>query len=186
MKLTIEEKKTLLKIARAAIEARVARKTLPKFDVETTSLKENRGAFVTLHQHGDLRGCIGYVEGIMPLAATVKTVAAKAAMDDPRFPTVMESELESIEIEISAMSPLEQISSEREIEIGRDGLLIELGPRRGLLLPQVATENDWDVLDFLSHTCIKAGLPIDAWKRPNAKIFRFSVELFSEKEFSNE
>ena len=136
-------------------------------------------AFVTLTQAGDLRGCIGYTEAIYPLYRTVIRCAIAAAASDPRFAPLKPQELEEVEIEISVLSPLRQIQDVAEIQVGRDGLLIEKGGRRGLLLPQVATTHHWDRRTFLEQTCYKAGLPADAW-REGAKIFAFSAEIFHE------
>jgi len=137
-----------------------------------------RGAFVTLHRDGRLRGCIGYIEPVKPLIRTVQEVAVKAAFEDPRFPPLTEDE--SVQIEISVLTPPEQVSDISSIEVGRDGLIVELGPRRGLLLPQVATEYGWDRQTFLENTATKAGLPPDAWKHPSVRLYKFSAEIFGD------
>ncbi|MBI5464916.1 MAG: AmmeMemoRadiSam system protein A [Ignavibacteriales bacterium] len=180
MELSIDEQRELLRIARASIESAVAGKQSSFQPSMTPQLALNCGAFVTLHAHGELRGCIGYIEGIMPLAETVREVAAKAALEDPRFPPVRTPEVHSIDIEISVMSPLQEVKDTSEIVIGRDGLLVESGYHRGLLLPQVATEYGWNRVEFLRQTCVKARLAPDAWQRTSTKILRFSVILFSE------
>ena len=139
------------------------------------------GVFVSIHIGKDLRGCIGYIRSELPLAQVVDDVAAKAATEDPRFPPMTQTELALATLEVSVLAPLRQVKDISEIEVGRDGLVIELSGRRGLLLPQVATEYGWDRETFLAHTSRKAGLPSDAWKIPEAKIYRFSAEIIEEK-----
>ena len=179
--LTEEEKETLLVIARNSIEAAV-RKTqniLPSH--QTPHLEEKCGAFVTLHSHGELRGCIGYIEGIIPLMETVQEAAVKAALEDPRFDPVNVDELENIDLEISVLSPLKKINDVNKIEVGKHGLVIKRGYSRGLLLPQVAVEYNWDRETFLNQTCRKAGIGADKWKDPATEIFIFSADIFGEK-----
>ena len=135
-----------------------------------------------MKKHGELRGCIGYIEGIKPLWEAVRDMARAAALEDPRFPPVRPEEVPELEIEISVLTPLWRVKDIKDIVIGRDGLIIRKGWRQGLLLPQVATEYGWDVKTFLEHTCLKAGLPRDAWKDPEAEIWAFSAEVFSEGE----
>ena len=180
--LTEAEKKTLLQTARISIEEAINGKTalLPK-DLPK-SLFQTCGAFVTLHKKGELRGCIGYIEGIKPLIETVQEVAEKAALEDFRFAPVTQDELDDIDIEISVLTPLRQIKNFDEIQVGKHGIVIEMGYNRGLLLPQVATEYGWDRQTFLNQTARKAGLPSDSWNNPQAKVFIFSAEIFGEKE----
>jgi AmmeMemoRadiSam system protein A len=137
------------------------------------------GAFVTLHVRGTLRGCIGHIAADDALGQVVPRCAIAAASDDPRFPPLTASELPAIEIELSLLGPLEPIAGPEDFEIGRHGLVVELGWSRGLLLPQVATEWKWDREMFLSQTCRKAGLPADAWRK-GAKLWRFDAEVFDE------
>jgi AmmeMemoRadiSam system protein A len=139
------------------------------------------GVFVTLHRFGQLRGCIGQLGSDRPLQAATVLAASAAAADDPRFPAVAPSELPTIALEISVLSPLQPVEDVMEIEVGRHGLIVERGNRRGLLLPQVATEWGWDRDTFLSQTCVKAGLPADAWRR-GVTIWRFEAEVFGEGE----
>ncbi len=179
--LTGEEKRALLVLARRAIEADLAGERPPEVGISTPALEEKCGAFVTLHEGGRLRGCIGYVVAVKPLYVTVREMAVQASQHDPRFPPVQASELPDIDIEISVMSPLKVVDDVSEIVVGRDGLVVQDGSRSGLLLPQVATEYGWDRQTFLEHTCMKAGLPTDAWKRDDVTIFRFSAEVFGEK-----
>jgi AmmeMemoRadiSam system protein A len=139
------------------------------------------GAFVTIRIGDDLRGCIGYIASDLPLARVVDEVAAKAATEDPRFPPMTQSEFAKATVEISILSPLQKVNDVAEIRVGEDGLVIQLGGYRGLLLPQVATEYGWDRETFLAHTSRKAGLPADAWKDPDASIYRFSAEIVEEE-----
>jgi len=176
--LTVEERKTLHHIAKTAIECRLKGKPIPEFKIDSATLKENRGAFVTLNKRGQLRGCIGYIEGRGPLYKTVEEMAQAAAFQDPRFPPVTEKELSELEIEISVLTPLKKIADVKEIEVGKHGLYIKKGWHSGLLLPQVATEYGWDRQTFLEHTCRKAGLPPDAWKEKGAEIYIFSADVF--------
>jgi AmmeMemoRadiSam system protein A len=136
------------------------------------------GAFVTLHEHGELRGCIGHIEADQPIADVVRRCAASACSSDPRFPAVTPAELGDIEIELSILGALEPVTDLDDVEVGRDGLVVELGYRRGLLLPQVATEQGWDRQTFIEQTCHKAGLPRDAWQH-GAKLWKFQAEVFS-------
>ena len=180
--LSEEDKRTLLTIARRTVERVTRGEPPPEFQVKSGKLLERRGAFVTLKKHGELRGCIGYIEGIKPLWEAVRDMARAAALEDPRFPPVRPEEVPELEIEISVLTPLWRVKDIKDIVIGRDGLIIRKGWRQGLLLPQVATEYGWDVKTFLEHTCLKAGLPRDAWKGPDAEIWAFSAEVFSEGE----
>ncbi|HEB30073.1 MAG TPA: AmmeMemoRadiSam system protein A [Spirochaetes bacterium] len=179
--LTKEEKESLLKLARDTIGARLGKNKPADFSPGSSVLTEPRGAFVTLHKHGALKGCIGYVEAIKPLYQTVREMAVAAAFQDPRFESVTGDEFDQIEIEISVMSPIKKISNIDEIEVGKHGLIMKSGLNQGLLLPQVATEQGWDKETFLEHTCNKAGLYGDCWKKPETEISIFSAEVFSEK-----
>ncbi len=186
MHLGDEEKRELLRIARKSIESIVRGQTIRLPEISSSGLREPRGAFVTLSEHGQLRGCIGYTEAVKPLAEVVSEVAAKAAVDDPRFPPVSEDELSEIELDISVLSPLERISDLERIEVGTHGLLLENGYFRGLLLPQVATEYHWDRETFLENLARKAGLPPHGWKDKNSVLFTFTADVFSEREFKTE
>ncbi|MCL2155958.1 MAG: AmmeMemoRadiSam system protein A [Leptospirales bacterium] len=170
----------------------LARKTIAdKLDVETDiklpSFNENIfnekcGSFVTLHINGNLRGCIGYIEGVKTIPETVKDMALASAFKDPRFPSLNREEYKKIDIEISVLSPIERVNDINDIVVGRDGIIITKGFNRGLLLPQVATEQGWDRDTFLTHTCYKAGLPGDSWKKSDVIIEKFSAQVFSENE----
>jgi AmmeMemoRadiSam system protein A len=182
--LTHDERRELLWIAREAIVSALEHRPAQRARVQHTSLMEPRGAFVTIRIGGQLRGCIGYIESTRPLAEVVSEVAVKAALDDPRFHPLTTPELEQSSLEISILSPLRRITSIEEIEVGTHGILLELGLRRGLLLPQVAVEYGWNRVEFLQATARKAGLDTDAWKQPEAKIFIFSAEIIDEVELA--
>jgi AmmeMemoRadiSam system protein A len=137
------------------------------------------GVFVTLRINGSLRGCIGYPEAQLPLIDLVERCAVSAAISDPRFLPVTIAEWKEIDLEISVLGPMEVVGHISEIEVGRHGLVVEFGRRRGLLLPQVATEWQWDAREFASQTCVKAGLPRDAWEK-GATVYRFEAEVFGE------
>ncbi|MBN2322412.1 MAG: AmmeMemoRadiSam system protein A [Spirochaetes bacterium] len=176
-----EEKRALLDLARSTIRARLDRTPPPSEDAPSSTLKEPRGAFVTLHKKGALRGCIGIVEAIKPLWRTVSEMALASAFSDPRFPPLLKEEYDGIEIEISVMSPVRKVDTVDEIEVGTHGIIIKRGFQQGLLLPQVATEEGWDRETFLEHTCYKAGLGGGCWKRQGTEISVFSAEVFSER-----
>ena len=176
---TEEQQRALVEIARRAVEGSVtgARVTPPA----PADLPPATGAFVTLKKHGELRGCIGTLECRRPLPEEVARVAVSAAREDPRFEPVRPSELSELDVEVSVLGPLEPIDpmDPDAFVIGRHGLVVEQGWRRGLLLPQVATEWGWDRETFLSHTCVKAGLPQDCW-RTGAKVYRFAADVFGD------
>jgi AmmeMemoRadiSam system protein A len=147
------------------------------------ALLKQTGAFVTLNEHGQLRGCIGNLVGKEPLYLTVRDMAVEAAVGDPRFAQVDLSELKIIEIEISVLSPLEKIDSAEKIKLGTHGVLVKKGFNSGVFLPQVATETGWSKEEFLSNLCAhKAGLSPDAWKDKSTELYIFSAEVFSERE----
>ena len=178
--LTEEERQYLLHVARRSIESVVNETSPVVIETRSKSLMEPCGAFVTLRVGRGLRGCIGYIEPIKPLVETVQEVAAKAAIEDMRFTPVTPEELSTIEIEISVLSPLKEIHDPDELKVGEHGIIIEHGRYRGLLLPQVATEYGWDRETFLSQGARKAGLPTDAWRDPETKIYVFTAEVFGE------
>jgi len=180
--LSQQEKEALLTFARIAIEEALNARQTKSIRFESKIFSEKRGAFVSLHQNGKLRGCIGYVLAYKPLIETVKEMAVAAARRDPRFSPVTPEELPEIDIEISVLSPLYEIKDINEIEIGRHGLYIKNGPHSGLLLPQVATDYKWDRESFLQQTCRKAGLFSDAWQDEETTIQVFSAQVFGEKQ----
>lgn len=182
--LSKEERKTLLKLARETITARIQGTPLPPVELPPGKLVEPGAAFVTLKIRDDLRGCIGYTEAFQPLYETVMSCADAAAFQDPRFSPLSHRELPDISIDISVLTPLRKINDPNEVVVGKHGLQISSRGRRGLLLPQVATDYNWDRETFLSHTCMKAGLPPDEWKSPGAEIYVFEAEVFSEHELA--
>lgn len=181
MLLTDEQKRALLRIAQSRVRAAVAGEPWAP-DAVDPALCEHRGAFVTLKAaDGRLRGCIGYPEPRYPLHESVARAAAAAATEDWRFPPVTPEELGEIRIEVSALSPIEPVSDLSSIEVGKHGLVAEMGDQRGLLLPQVPGEYGWNREEFLSRTCEKAGLPPDAWRK-GAKVYAFTAEVFGEQD----
>jgi len=172
-----DERRYLLKLAHEAIRA-----ALQGQEVDATPpsdhLAEKRGAFTTLHLQGQLRGCVGYVFAVRSLVRTVCETAMAAALHDTRFQPLTPEEAREIDVEISVLSPLKPIDAE-DVEVGRHGLVVTLGARRGLLLPQVPLEYGWDRETFLGETCHKAGLPADAWQH-GATLEAFTAEVFSE------
>ena len=168
----------LLRLARWAVEHSVRNHRLPEVHAVTESLSLKSGAFVTLRKGDRLRGCIGHIEPSRPLYETVCECAQAAALRDPRFEPVTPDELPDLHIEVSVLSELTDVRPE-DVEVGRHGLLISRGWRRGLLLPQVATEWNFDRERFLEETCLKACLPPDAW-RHGARIQSFTAQVFEE------
>jgi len=175
------EQKVVLGLARRTVEEYVRSGEVPNLPEATGRLAERRGVFVTLHRDGALRGCIGYVEAVKPLLEAVRDMAVSAATEDPRFPSVGPAELEAVDIEVTVLSPLRRISDPESVEVGRHGLVIRRGGRSGLLLPQVPVEQGWDRREFLEHTCLKAGLPRDAWQDPGTELHVFTGQVLGEQ-----
>jgi len=185
-KITLKEATAMIKFCRQVIQSHFSGEKVksPKLKI----LNEERGIFVTLKKYPskDQRGCIGYIEGIMPLKKALEDVSLSSAFRDPRFPPVRKSELDSLLVEISVLTPPEPIKVKdtqdypQKIKIGTDGLIVKYGFRKGLLLPQVATEQKWGAKEFLSNACMKAGLTPDYWLDPQVKIYKFSAEVFAE------
>jgi AmmeMemoRadiSam system protein A len=172
-----QERELLLHLAHQAIDTELeqgemALPTIPEH------LQQHRGAFTTLHLEGDVRGCVGYVFPVAPLFQTVIETARAAAFQDMRFLPVTREEAPQLQISISVLSPLFPIKAE-EVELGKHGLLVTQGNRRGLLLPQVPAEHGWDLKTFLEQTCRKAGLASDAWQH-EATLEAFTAEIFGE------
>jgi AmmeMemoRadiSam system protein B/AmmeMemoRadiSam system protein A len=178
--LTEDDKKELLSLARRSVELYISQGKLIDYATENPNLKAPRGAFVTLTEDGTLRGCIGFTEPRFPLYETVMQAALYAATEDPRFRAVNRPELKRLEYEISVLTPLSKVENPALIEVGRHGLVLAKDGKRGLLLPQVATENRWSREEFLRQTCLKAGLPADAW-RQGAEIYSFEAIVFREE-----
>jgi AmmeMemoRadiSam system protein A len=175
--LTEDDKKELLALARRTVDGFVSAGKMPDYQTDNPRLTAPRGAFVTLTKKGALRGCIGFIEAVAPLYEVVRRSAVYAASEDPRFPAVAVSELRDLAVEISVLTPPRPIADPGLVRVGKHGLIAESAGRRGLLLPQVAVENGWDREEFLSQTCVKAGLPPDAWKK-GARISVFEAVVF--------
>ena len=178
--LTDDDKATLLRIARESVTSEVG--GLPSSTAASArELPGASGVFVTLKRRGELRGCIGTLQCQAGLAQEVARTARESATQDPRFPPVSMEEIPELSLEVSVLGPLEEIdpTAEGAIVVGRHGLVVQHGIRRGLLLPQVATEWGWTVEQFLRQTCRKAGLPDDAWQH-GARVFRFEADVFGE------
>ena len=178
--LTKKEQRELLKIAREAIAESVATGKVPAVKQVSDGLNCQNGCFVTIKQRGQLRGCIGNFISDKQLYRLVQEMAVSAATHDPRFYPMKEQDLADFDLEISVLSSLEKIDSIEEIVVGKHGLFIVKNNYRGVLLPQVATEYGWDRDTFLKHTCLKAGLPENAWNK-DCEIHIFSAQVFGEK-----
>jgi AmmeMemoRadiSam system protein A len=181
MNLTNEDKNELFRIARESVRSAVLEHHRPDLETESPALLAKAGAFVTLKKRGALRGCIGYLEPVKPLCRTVSDMAIAAAMNDPRFPSVTPEELDLLEYEISILGEFRTIKDFREIRVGEHGLLMRNGPYQGLLLPQVATDMNWDRETFLTHTCMKAGMAPQCWSDPNTEIQVFTATILEEE-----
>lgn len=185
---TLKEGTAMIKFCRQVIRSHFTKEKIksPKLKI----LNEERGLFVTLKTSPgkNLRGCIGYIEGIMPLKKALGDVSLSSAFRDPRFPPVRSDEMDSLLVEISLLTPPKLIKVKdsqeypQKITIGSDGLIVEHGFRKGLLLPQVATEQKWGAKEFLSNACMKAGLSPKHWLDSSAQIYKFSAEVFAELE----
>lgn len=184
--LTKEDKKELLKVARSAIDAYLTtgNKKIAAQQIKSPGLNLKRGVFVTLHEKGNLRGCLGLFSSEQPLCQTVARIAIESSSQDYRFTPVKLDELKGIEIEISVLSEPKLIDNWRKIRLGTDGVIIRKGSSSGVFLPQVATETHWDLETFLGQLCSqKAGLPYEAFKDPSAKIYTFQADVFNESDF---
>jgi AmmeMemoRadiSam system protein A len=181
--LSAAARRDLLDLARRSLEAAFAGEPPPRLASDRAeAFGLARGVFVTLTKDGALRGCIGTLAPQGELAGVVAEFARRAAFEDPRFPPLKAAELRESAIEISVLTAPEPIVSPDDVVVGRDGLIVEGHGRRGLLLPQVATEWGFDALRFLAETCRKAGLPPEAWRAPGVKAWRFQAEAFAEGE----
>jgi AmmeMemoRadiSam system protein A len=173
-----EERTVLLQLAHDSILSALEQREIP-LDPPTSHLAEPRGVFTSLYLHGQLRGCVGYVLPVGPVYRTVAETARAAAFDDTRFNRVRLEEAQDLQIELSILSVPQPVAADA-VEIGRHGLLISMAGQRGLLLPQVPVEHQWDRVTFLEQTCRKAGLAPDAWQK-GATIEAFTAEVFGEK-----
>ncbi len=174
-----QERTLLLQLAHQAIAAALERREI-SLTAPTVHLAEPRGAFATLYYRGDLRGCVGYVFPVASLYRTVAESARGAAFDDSRFTPVTRDQAAELEVSLSILSPPQPIRPQ-DVEIGRHGLLVRLGAYRGLLLPQVPVEHEWDRITFLEQTCKKAGLPSGAWQT-GAQLEAFTAEVFGDRD----
>jgi AmmeMemoRadiSam system protein A len=176
---TAEERAVLLRLAHESIVSALERREI-SLTPPSPHLNEPRGAFTTIYFHGNLRGCVGYVFPVASLYRTVAETARAAAFEDTRFSPVSLQEAADLGVSLSILSPLRVITPE-EVEIGRHGLVVSQGGRRGLLLPQVPVEHQWDRVTFIEQTCRKAGLPLDAW-RLGATLEAFTAEVFGDRD----
>lgn len=177
--LSQSERAALLDIARRAVLAHLGAGPAPTLPA-SGPLAEPRGAFVTLHVSGELRGCLGSFRPEGSLAATVARMAVAAAKDDPRFPPVRADELGALEVAVSALAPPRALDDRRAVKVGEQGLLVRQGLHRGALLPKVAVEHGWDAEEFLKHACLKAGLHARAWQEPQTEVEVFEAEEFGD------
>ncbi len=177
--LSASERAALLGIARAAVRHHLGVGAPPEIPADG-ALGAERGAFVTLHRDGELRGCIGSFRPGGSLARTVAAMAVAAASEDPRFEPLRADEVDALDIRISALGAPRPMRSPAEVEIGRHGLVVRSGWSRGTLLPVVAVERGWDAATFLRHTCLKAGLPPEAWRDPDTVVEIFEAEEFGD------
>jgi AmmeMemoRadiSam system protein A len=183
--LSREARSGLLELARRTLEAHFRGEPAPRLGSDRAeTFGQPRGLFVTLRKEGRLRGCIGTLAPDGDLSRSVPRFALRAAFEDPRFPGLTSDELPDCTIEISVLTPPEPVEDPEQIVVGRDGLILEVGGRRGLLLPQVADEWGLDRHSFLGELARKAGLPPEAWTMPGARIWSFQAEVFAEGEAS--
>ncbi|MFA5332193.1 MAG: TIGR00296 family protein [Methanoregula sp.] len=181
--LTPDEGKLAVRLARGAIEYTTAKTPKPMVDL-TPVFAEKRGVFVTLTKAGQLRGCIGFPYPMIPLGDAIESAAVAAALEDPRFPGVKRDELGTLDFEVTVLTPPVPLTCDpadrpKHIEVGRHGLIARGYGTSGLLLPQVATEYNWDAETFLSQTCQKAGLPATCWRQPAIEILTFEGQIFT-------
>jgi AmmeMemoRadiSam system protein B/AmmeMemoRadiSam system protein A len=179
--LTGPEQMSLLRIARRTLESYIRSGKRPEVTPVTSKLGEKRGAFVTLHERGQLRGCIGYIEAVKPLCEAVSDMAVAASTEDPRFPPVEATELDKIDVEITVLSPMRPIPSPDSVVVGKHGVVIKKDMRSAVFLPQVPVEEGWDRDTYLGQLC-----PRDAWKSPDAKLYVFTGQVFGEKELGRQ
>lgn len=178
-----QEQKELLSLARSTIKKYLASTSRDYPPNTNPAFNEKRGVFVTLHRNGELRGCIGYPLPHKLLWEAVVDNAIAASTEDPRFPSVTASELPELDIEISVLTVPQKVANHEQVKVGRDGIIISKGFRRGLLLPQVPVEQGWDLEQYISYGCLKAGLARDEWKK-NVQIETFQALVFGEKELA--
>jgi uncharacterized protein len=175
------DKIALLKLARLTLESYFVDGTTPAYHTSRDSLLERKGAFVSLHNKEDLRGCIGQLNPDRELYKIVQHCVLSAALEDSRFLPVSCEELPDLNIEVSVLTPFRRIGDVEEIQVGTHGIYLVQGRFRGLLLPQVATNYSWDRRTFLEQTCLKAGLGASGWRDEHSIIYTFEAEVFSEQ-----
>ena len=185
--LSINEGTLAIKLARKALSSYVKRKERITPKDLPPSFQEKNGVFVTLHEEGELRGCIGYPQPVMELEMAIVDSAINAGTNDPRFPKVVTEELPKINFEVTVLTPSQPYLVNKKdlpeaVKIGKHGLIVRKGMWSGLLLPQVATEWNFDTTEFLCQTCHKAGLPLDAWIDEDTEVLYFEGQVFSEVE----
>lgn len=183
--LTMQEGRLAVRLARDALTNYIEKKKIIEPKDLPPVFNELRGVFVTLHLEGDLRGCIGYPQPVMPLGRAIVDSAINACSRDPRFPCVRPGELKRIELEVTILTKPELYDAPKRklpdlVRVGKDGLIVSRGPYSGLLLPQVAPEWGFDSLEFLSQTCVKAGLSPDAWLDEDTEVQHFEAQIFAE------
>lgn len=182
--LTDPDKKALLTFARKTIADFLDGEVVPLPRGFSPVLYQKRGAFVTLRKNGELRGCIGHMEGDKPLCEVVGSMALQAAFDDPRFEPLTRDELPDIVIEVSVLTPYQAIASAEQIAVGRDGVLLKQNGRQAVFLPQVAAERHWTCEEMLDHLCLKAGVKPGSWGK-DTELFTFQAIVFQESDFGN-
>ncbi|MFQ6675515.1 MAG: AmmeMemoRadiSam system protein A [Fidelibacterota bacterium] len=180
MELSPGTRKEALRLARWALEWHLRGNRVPPPDLTDPVFEEPHGLFVTIHRDDELRGCVGRVDPLTVLREEIPDLALAAATRDPRFYPVTPQEVETVRIEISLLTPPEEVRDVSEIQVGTHGIIVERNGAKGLLLPQVAVEEGWDRNTFLAHACLKAAQPPEAWKDPETRIYRFTAEVFSE------
>ena len=183
--LTLDEGRVAVRLARRALAHYIETKEALASEGLLPVFSQKRGVFVTLHEDGDLRGCIGYPQPVLPLGRAIVDSAINAGFRDPRFPGLRPGELKRIELEVTVLTSPEAYTGPKKnlperIQVGRDGLIVSKGPFTGLLLPQVAVEWGFDSLEFLGQTCVKAGLPVDAWLDEDTVVEHFEAQIFAE------
>ncbi len=192
VRFSMDEGEYLVRLARKSIEYYMDKRSVLEVEPPYSKLRDPYGAFVTLNTYpdGNLRGCIGYPEPVLPLYKAVIRAAIAAAFEDPRFPPLSEKETDRVTVEVSVLTPPERIDDKVEsrldlpklVIVGKHGLIVRRGIYSGLLLPQVAVEYSWDPEEFLSQTCMKAGMWVDCWLKDGTEVYRFSAEIFEEEE----
>lgn len=181
--LSPDETASLLRFARAVIEATVRNGDAVRVAAPTVAAPEHGGVFVTLYKFRRLRGCMGTLDTTLPVAGAVRQAALLAATQDPRFPSVALGELPDLRLELSLLSPPRRMETLEQLEIGRHGIIVEQGGRRGLFLPKVAVDHRFDRETFLARCCKeKAGLAETAWRAPGTRVYLFEAEVVSETE----